>query len=432
MIDIVAIRITPEVLERFGRSYLMKTALFACLIITCTSACLVIVNYPSSKNKNLTSTASVKLIEQTRGSVNSKDKINFCPILDVFFNKLESCSLSNNVKSSNNELDAEKWKNNLISLSKTPIFSQLENTTLLNNACSSAVSSFLIDIYLQMGMPQKAERMHQRLLELANINNQYAIRGLCVSDSPLIKQQEKIHYCEVALNRHDSNNHLASTVLESAYAMTDQADKLAALCDKNTDNKDSCYWSLKVVADDLYYKKDFSKAFVMYNKTAGYDTTGTAALQIAEMSQRGEGTNRDLRRAVYWYYKSLEKIHDDYLQAVILNDMGAAYVGLTNYVEGFQCYLKAAKMGLALSQLNLAQMYTLGIGTIQDNEEAYAWISNVLAQGLKDDTQIAKAVQLKQSLSMKLAYQDRFENASKKADDLAHLYYKEYVLHENN
>ena len=119
-----------------------------------------------------------------------------------FFNKLESCSLSNNVKSSNNELDAEKWKNNLISLSKTPIFSQLENTTLLNNACSSAVSSFLIDIYLQMGMPQKAERI-SKTFRICNINNQYAIRGLCVSDSPLIKQQEKSIYCEVALNRHD-------------------------------------------------------------------------------------------------------------------------------------------------------------------------------------------------------------------------------------
>ena len=112
-----------------------------------------------------------------------------------------------------------------------------------------------------------------------------------------------------------------------------------------------------------------------------------------------------------------------------MNNMCVAYEMERDYVQAFKCYERAATMGYALSQMNVAKLYMQGRGTIQDYAKAYAWISVSVAQGLDRDRQ-ADAEKVKNALNYELKNQDKTGAAVSCAEDLSRSYYKQYVLHE--
>jgi TPR repeat protein len=169
---------------------------------------------------------------------------------------------------------------------------------------------------------------------------------------------------------------------------------------------------------------------------------------LGDMYLYGQGTIQNLNLAINSYKKCIANItifqrsyacstslacKNSMLKMITstLNNLGLAYEISLNYKEAFSYYRQAANLGLALSQFNLARMYFDGHGTIQNDKEAYAWVSVAVASGLSDATRQKIAENLKSTIHTKFFI---FEGGEKmqapinNANELAKKYYNLYVL----
>lgn len=241
-------------------------------------------------------------------------------------------------------------------------------------------------------------------------------------------------------NQHSITKYSVYSALLEIYSSTnDNKEKLINLCEisdiQNSNKKDlkqACFFSLRDLADGYYSNKDYKRAFKLYNEVLAFgDNSGLVQSQIGFMYSSGLGTSQNSTAAIRWFQQALPLISDNVMQAYILNEMGANYMALSNYVMAFQYFLKSAKMGYSLSQLNLAILYANGYGTIQDNKEAYAWVSVALAQGFPGLPQKqVEAEQLKNNLTMGSWVVNGNFNELNSAKALSQEYYNEYVLHQ--
>ena len=118
-------------------------------------------------------------------------------------------------------------------------------------------------------------------------------------------------------------------------------------------------------------KKDFSKAFKLFKKSADQGNV-QAMFKVGSMYEDGEGVGQNNRLAYEYFSKSAEKE----------NPQGQFRLG-NMYYEGkgveksllmaFKCFLKSAKQGHSEAQCKVADMYINGEGTVRSREKAIEW-----------------------------------------------------------
>lgn len=136
------------------------------------------------------------------------------------------------------------------------------------------------------------------------------------------------------------------------------------------------------------------------------------------------------------YQAALSSNISDKERSDILNNMGIIYESTLDYRNAFDAYRKAAIMGNPLAQYNLARMYGMGHGVIQDNKEAYAWASVAGAIGAENQADQDMIEEFIKRNSFILAAQQSLTKQPliKEAKELANKYYGIYYLKlpENN
>lgn len=327
----------------------------------------------------------------------------------------------------------------LTTLVKDSDFLLLEKSAQINNQCGADAASYLVNLYAHVNELEKANEHHQKVINYANSNNTSAISNLCDGYDSLVTSEQKLHFCQMVLDDktqkfNDTIKFAALTALSSFYFDLKQGDKLFELCEKSKE-KDICmfsnlFTSVNSLALKLYEEKNYEESFKLFKKIEPYDVTGLTQSQLGDMYQNGEGTIKNTTAAIFWYKKALEKNYNPKIRPGILNNMGVAYEDQLDYTSAFQCYQNAATMDYPLSQMNLALMYSKGYGTLQDTQQAYAWISIAISKGLEDRDKQTQAEKIKNWLTYSLRVQDQTGAALKQAQALTQQYYKEYVLHE--
>lgn len=234
-------------------------------------------------------------------------------------------------------------------------------------------------------------------------------------------------------SKQDYSKYFAYSALANSYFYNNEIDKLLQLFQNSNgeEYENICLFLLNPMANNLYDKKEYEKAFLIYKAIGERDKTGETQYSLAWMYVKGLGISQNTNEAIYWYQLAVPKITDPDQKAEALNNMAVAYELTMNYLPAFQNYQKAAEMGFALAQLNLGKLYAEGHGTPQDNKQAFAWVSTAISKGLGDATKQDLAEKTKEALVIRLAAQDQTGKALEEAEDLGKQYYYEYVLHEN-
>lgn len=174
-----------------------------------------------------------------------------------------------------------------------------------------------------------------------------------------------------------------------------------------------------------YDMKNYKKAFGLFKRAAPNDATGSAQVMVGVMYEHGRGTPPNLKSALYWLGRSLEKTNNESLRRETICSMGMIYSKLRDFVVAFQYFKQAAMMGNSDAQFDSAQLFELGRGTIQDYVKAYAWVSVAIAQGLKNNKVQLGAEQFKNKVE---TYLNPYQ--LNQANDLAKEYFNLYVLHQ--
>lgn len=361
---------------------------------------------------------------------NAENIVDACPSFDIVVKKML------------NAKTYENWLVSLKQLSQESIFKDLEKAALINNECGGSASVLLFHIYSDLGLKDKAYEIYERLSKFAAANNSSAIRFLCENQNKIISGEERVRYCEIVLNSDnpsfkDDKEHV-KTILFGVYKETKQIDKIFNLCEKGSKyiTKNACSWALYSIGKQFYEEKKFDLAIDAFEKSSIYDDSGMSESKLAYMYFDGDGVPQDNAIAVFWFEKSLKKLENEnselkkYVRLITLNNIGAASQGLMNFVDAFRYYKEAAMLGLAQSQWNLAKLYSDGHGILQDEKEAYAWVSVAIAQGLEHGDKQYQAETLKSNLTFRLALKDESGGKLKQAQELAQQSYKQYVLHE--
>ncbi len=127
---------------------------------------------------------------------------------------------------------------------------------------------------------------------------------------------------------------------------------------------------------DMYYlgngvEKDLQKARYWYQQAA---TKGDAKAQVSlgYMYNYGEGIAQDYQQAIYWYQQSAQQ--DNPYAQLYLGDIYYAGHGVpTDYQQAKYWYTQSAKQSNYEAQAKLAEMYEKGEGVLQDYTLAYMW-----------------------------------------------------------
>lgn len=350
---------------------------------------------------------------------------------EIFVKKVNPCQKSENIinvfveKLLQIKLNAEDGKRAILQ------DKSLRKIIIENNECGASSASRLANIYSRFGFKDKANKYHQFVLDFAEKGNVTAIENLCDYDSVATKEQ-KIYFCKLIIENEKKDSKFSAVhFLGQLYFAESKEDDLLKLCNQAGDNKSHCHLLyLFPLADKFYKEKQYERAIKFYEKIEPYDTQGNylVANQLAEIYAHGNGTAIDYSTAIAWYKRALEKNYNNTLYSAIVNNMGNVYNNQKDFVNSFKCYKQAAIMGSSQGQRNLAIQYLYGHGTIQDYQEAYAWINIAIAQGL--DKNQGSAEKMKNWLSYNLISQDKTRNDLMHAKELAKKYYKNYVLHE--
>lgn len=329
-------------------------------------------------------------------------------------------------KLSNNEEEMKKNKTLILE------DDSLKKLVIENNKCGANSASWLANIYLDVGLNDKANEYHKIVLDFAKKDNATAIANLCGYDTVATKEQ-RLRYCKIVINRENIDFKSAALFfLGQYYFDNNDGDNLIKLClNAGTDSKICQNLYLFPLGDKLREEKKYKQAVEYYKKIEHIDVEGDGFVDynLAEMYARAEGKKPEYATAILWYEKALDKNYNEAFRSHIMNNMCASHEMQNDYVVAFKCYKQAAAMGYALSQLNVAKQYITGHGTVPDYIEAYAWLTASIAQGLDDGRQ-SDAEKLKNLLTNELNRQDKTGKILIQAKNLAQQYYTLYVLHE--
>jgi len=106
-------------------------------------------------------------------------------------------------------------------------------------------------------------------------------------------------------------------------------------------------------------------------KTAAHGDA-EAMYDLAMVYRDGEGTPKDLKKALYWFRKSAARG-----KAEAMNELGCAYskgAGVTvDYVAALGWFRRGAARGDIIAMLNIGVAYDLGQGVPADDAEAVRW-----------------------------------------------------------
>lgn len=365
--------------------------------------------------------------------VSAENKENQCQesdnLINALFKKLHKTIGAN---------EEEIKKNSTLILQQDE---SLKKIVIKNNDCGAHNASRLAYIYSHYGLKDKANKYHKIVIDFAEKGNATAIARLCSQDTTISNllgydstatKEQKLHFCKLVIkNKNEDSKFFAVNFLGELYFDENKEDGLLELCNKAGNSKNFCHMLyLFPLADKLYKEKQYERALKFYEQIEPYDTKGRhlVAVQLADIYAKGEGTPINYSAAIFWYEKALENNYSEKLYSILLNDMGIAYDYQKDFVNAFMCYKKAAIMGNATAQRNLAINYLNGHGAIQDYQEAYAWISVAIAQGLSNNQD--QAEKIRSWLTYNLIAQDKTEKKLMYAKKLAKKYYKNYVLHE--
>ena len=112
------------------------------------------------------------------------------------------------------------------------------------------------------------------------------------------------------------------------------------------------------------------------------DTDGSLAHQQGLKFYKGDGVEKDFRKAAEWFDKAAAKGH-----AGAQYNLGImAYLGqggTQNFATAAKWFNRAAEAGHAAAQYNLGFMYYEGKGVKKDDLQAYTWIDRAANQGHK-------------------------------------------------
>ncbi|PKC00414.1 HCP-like protein [Rhizophagus irregularis] len=118
-------------------------------------------------------------------------------------------------------------------------------------------------------------------------------------------------------------------------------------------------------------EKNLEKALYLYQKAAE-NNIKEAMFNLAICYYYGEGTEKNLEEAFYWYHKATENGHID----AIFDLAYCYYYGKgteKNFEKSFYWYKKAAEKDHSGAMLNLASSYSDGVGTEKNLEKAFYW-----------------------------------------------------------
>ncbi|GBC41295.1 kinase-like domain-containing protein [Rhizophagus irregularis DAOM 181602=DAOM 197198] len=126
-------------------------------------------------------------------------------------------------------------------------------------------------------------------------------------------------------------------------------------------------------------EKNLEKAFYWYQKAAEKDQID-AMLNLANRYYNGEGTEKNLEKAFYWCQKAAEKDQIDamyYLAVYYRNGEGT----IKNLEKAFHWYQKAAEMDHIDAMYSLAVHYRNGEGIEKNLEKACHWYQKAAEKG---------------------------------------------------
>ena len=132
---------------------------------------------------------------------------------------------------------------------------------------------------------------------------------------------------------------------------------------------------------ELYNQKKFTEAFFII-ETEAKKGDGEAQFLLGKMYDFGNGTKKNLNKAVYWYRKGAERGNAKAMFNLAL--MYSTGEGVNKDLkQAHKFYLKSAESGNDAAQFNLALMYLNGEGVQQNYKKAYEWFYKAALQGDK-------------------------------------------------
>ena len=131
----------------------------------------------------------------------------------------------------------------------------------------------------------------------------------------------------------------------------------------------------------LYNKKQFNEAFPIIKKEAN---SGNAEAQyyLGRMYEFGEGSRKDISKAVFWYkkgaYQNNRKAQNN-LANLYMDGHGVP----KDWEKAFKLYSLSAAQGTAAARYNLGLMYRRGEGTERNYTKAFHLFQQAATQGDK-------------------------------------------------
>jgi TPR repeat protein len=125
-------------------------------------------------------------------------------------------------------------------------------------------------------------------------------------------------------------------------------------------------------------------AATQYKFAKLYDYENSIIINLFEESQdtKGEGVDKDLKKAVYWFEKAATQGHID-AQFRLYEIYYGGGIGQDLQKAAYWCE-KAAEQGKAVAQFKLALMYKNGEGVYKDLQKAAYWYEKAATQGDED------------------------------------------------
>ncbi|MCK4870019.1 MAG: sel1 repeat family protein, partial [Gammaproteobacteria bacterium] len=249
----------------------------------------------------------------------------------------------------------------LTPLINKPEFSALKKIAHQNDECGAKASVTLFLIYSQLKNRVLTEKYHQKLLKFAKNNKHSTYPVLCYDHSGLTKNSDVAYACEKIVNSRAGtfgkpNKQLALLRLSGIYFDQKSVDKLINLCINTTDKRfqqGTCSSGLFALAGQFDTEKNYSQKFKILYSLAQFDDSGLSQAQLGDMYFRGEGVSNDPIESIVWNIKALGKLTDNAIRVLTIQQIGAAYAQITNYVMAFKYFHQAALMGYPLAQANL-------------------------------------------------------------------------------
>ncbi len=133
-------------------------------------------------------------------------------------------------------------------------------------------------------------------------------------------------------------------------------------------------------------KADLATAAKWYTQAADKGFA-PAQYRIANLYEKGTGVERDLAKARQYYEAAAAQGNASAMHNLAVLLATGAEAGKPDFDTAVGWFTKAADLGVADSQFNLAILYARGNGVKQDLEESYKWFAIAAKDGDKDAAQ---------------------------------------------